>query len=227
MLVVVATAAADTQISREDKRVRDVSVCVLPFGSAEETRARFESLYERARVITATDKLEGCHLAVFPSEWLEDENAFANMRGEIERWVRAGGALLVFQPNPIADDEVTIELLGTWFRVHNWYEAADAAVKQIDHPIVANLKPRELSFPADRITAFDAKHWTAIVRGSKSRSASLIVGTFGKGRVAIDSDNPNGRDKSVGPEARHTDAFVRALVGWLVERKPARAASPP
>ena len=173
-------------------------------------------------MIDSTAKLASCHLALVASEWMNDASAFASALADLERWVRGGGSLIVFQPNPSDTNDVTIELLGTWFRVNNWYDAADGAVKEIDHPIVANLKESDLSFPADRITAFDAKQWTAIVRGSKSQSASLIVGTFGKGRVAIDSDNPNGRDASVGKTARHTDAFVRALVRWLVHRQPAR-----
>ena len=82
-----------------------------------------------------------------------------------------------------------------------------------DFKAAFGLGANELPYPADRITKA-SQEWRVLTRGVQSKAGSLAIAEIGRGRVAVDSDNPamSGRMQNL-PE--QSDRFLAQLIAWL------------
>jgi hypothetical protein len=203
------------------RRTGQLRVAVLTAGGTpQKCVARLKRVIPKAEVeaipIEVLHKgLRNFDLLVFPSEWTNKWNPILGRVDEIRRFIRRGGALLMFQPNPyrFANETLKVDLLPFTFTVNNRYSDNNTEIVT-RHPVVNGLEGADLPFPCDRITECDPP-WQVLVKGIPSGHASLIVARFGRGRVAVDADNHT-RDRE--RHRFHSDRFLLRLILWLTRR---------
>jgi hypothetical protein len=180
------------------------------------------SLGGDARVIEPIDssadytRFRAYDLVVACSNWAEHESPEILGRPEIyTRFVREGGGILMFQPNPYPLEILRIDLLPEWFIVANFYFDETTSLVDPNHPITRGLTNEDMPYPADRISNF-SETWTVLSRGDQSGSASLIVVDIGRGRAAVDSAH---HELGTGKGANNnSNALIRRLSLWLTHR---------
>lgn len=141
-------------------------------------------------------------------------------------YIKQGGGLLVFQPNPMDNYPEAIDkdfaaqglkklglsapkLLPQPATFYNWYNVEEARRTDAKHPITEGLQDSQMPFPADQIVDL-AKDYAVLARGTKSGSPSLAAGTFGEGRVVLIVCNVNG--DQVSRQERRSDVVARAIL---------------
>lgn len=174
-------------------------------------------------------ELEAYDLVVLLPEWTNMLPPLDRHAAAFHRFVRRGGGLVVFQPNPrrihpagarpspalrrcgIRDEFCTPKLLPLRATFHNQYVRSETvAVERGTHPIVAGLSGWDMPFPSDRL--FDLHEaYVVLARGERSRSASLATATFGDGRIVLFPDNLRGNQASRRAPAA---AAVRRALLW-------------
>jgi len=157
---------------------------------------------------------------VLPSGWAQHQwkTIWARASG-YQKYVEAGGGLLIFQPNPhgFPGNAVTVDLAGAPFTVANSYHD-HCVIPVAPHPVLCGLHPSELPYPADRITDF-GQNWKLLTRGAETGHGSLMVMKSGQGRAAVDSDNNTARHMvEQRQRVSHSDELLRRLVLWLARR---------
>ena len=75
-----------------------------------------------------------------------------------------------------------------------------------NHYITSGLSPNEMPGPADQITAMDAAYHT-LVEGAVTHYPSLIIATYGQGRILVQLDNPASTSLS--------DEVYRRMINWV------------
>jgi hypothetical protein len=155
-------------------------------------------------------ELEAYRVVVLPPQWTEmlpkvDEHAAA-----FHRYVKRGGGLVVFQPNPmvvyppgaspspalaargITTEFCTVKLLPLAVTFYNRYDKDETPVRAATpHPLIDGLEDDHMPFPADQLYDLDAA-WVVLARGSRSNSPSLAAAKVGDGRVVLIADNVDG-----------------------------------
>src|SRR5688500_377275 len=134
-----------------------ITVCVATAGDVDVLESRLAPLVsEVRRVMPGTDSLEGCDVLAVGSGWAElGDGSWKRMEPQLptlDAFVRAGGGLLVFQPNPHAhnkDDSLTIPLMGAPIRFENWYRSGEDVRPVREHPLTVGFEGG-LPWPADR-----------------------------------------------------------------------------
>lgn len=150
-------------------------------------------------------------LVVVCSNWAENGSSDVLGRsGLYTEYVRDGGGLLLFQPNPFPLQSERIDLLPEWFVVATFYNDTTVSIVAPDHPVTRGLTATDMPYPADRITEF-SPGWTELARGDQSGDGSLIVADIGRGRAALDASHHL-------RTAGDTDALIRRLGLWLTHR---------
>jgi hypothetical protein len=218
-LALAALLHADVSSGGEPFRKLSIAV-VASGGSPESCVARMKRIFPDAAVTQIAPEsgwadLRHYALVALPSEWTMHWKQISARRADYTRYVRGGGGLLLFQPNPhrFRDEQLQVDLLPAPFTVHNQYH--DNGVERVGEPaLLKGLGERDLPYPCDRILEWDPP-WTLLARGTQSQNGSLIVARFGRGRAAVDSDH-HGRDSN--SSGFHSDEFLRRLVGWLTRR---------
>ena len=197
------------------------AVCVVAAGDSDRAVERLTPLAESVRVADLSAGIDGCDIVVLPSGWAEiGDSSWKKVSPHLpalEAFVRAGGGLLVFQPNPSVQDKLTVEIVGASITFDNWYRSGEPVRAVREHELTTGFDGG-LPWPADRITTFDPA-WTSLVRGTQSEDVSLLAGEFDCGRAVVDTDNP-GLKSSLdgGPStgrSNHSDAFLRKVLEWL------------
>jgi len=196
------------------------TVCVVSAGSSDDAVRRLTPLAESVRVVQA-GKIEGCAIVVLASGWAEiGDSSWKKVSPHLaayDAFVREGGGLLVFQPNPSAQGTLTVELVGAPVTFENWYRGGENVRIVREHVLTTGFEGG-LPWPADRITTFSAP-WTSLVRGRESEDVSLLAGEFDCGRAVVDTDNPALKSRLDGGPSNgrnnHSDAFLRNVLAWL------------
>lgn len=159
-------------------------------------------------------ELEAYRVVVLLSEWagmLPQLDAHAEA---FHRYVKRGGGLVVFQPNPMAvyppgarppealrghdirPEHCTPKLLPLRATFYNWYVKGEGvAVARPDHPIVAGLTGCDMPFASDRVFDVHAD-WCVLARGEQNGSASLAAARWGDGRIVLLPDSLTGNQAS-------------------------------
>lgn len=196
------------------------SVCVVLAGAHADATRRLEPLAGSVRLVELPERLDGCEVVVLGSGWAQiGDGSWEWMEPQLpalERFVRGGGGLLVFQPNPHGhpEERLTIDLVGAPVTFENWYRGGEDVRTVRAHALTSGFEGG-LPWPADRITTFDPR-WTSLVRGRSSEDVSLLAGEFGCGRAVVDTDNPALTPGS-NAKSHHSDDFLRAVLSWLRE----------
>jgi len=124
-------------------------------------------------------------------------------------YVRDGGSLLVCQPNI----DGTVTFLPYPITFINWYEKADSVAPAVpEHPIIADISPVHLPYPADRVKDVDKRYLT-LTRGTVSKSPSLLITRHAKGRIVICTANET--DVTDRP---YPDKLLVRMVEWLAAK---------
>jgi hypothetical protein len=186
--------------------------CVARFVDSLGADARVETIDAASDYATfrAHDLIVAC------SNWAELSRQDVLGRPELyTQYVREGGGLLMFQPNPYPLESMRIDLLPEWFVVANFYTDDTVSLIEPNHPVTQGLTNADMPYPADRITAF-SDAWTELSRGDQSGDASLIVVDIGRGRAAVDGAH---HEFGVGKGAsNNSNALIRRLSLWLTHR---------
>jgi hypothetical protein len=162
---------------------------------------------ERIPIASIDDRLARYDLVVLCSDWAEyDWATIPAHAAAFTRYVNGGGGFLMYQPNLTT----RVDLLSAWYTVDFLYTDTSKSIVA-DHPVVCDLDPTEVPYPADRIVDF-APEWTALVRGDQSGAASLLVAELGAGRAAVDSGHNS--KSALRPES---DRFLERLGRWLMK----------
>jgi hypothetical protein len=130
-------------------------------------------------------------------------------------YVKGGGGLLIFQPNPLfaLPEGGRITLLPAWFDVEASY-IIESVVIVADHPLTSGFVAADMPYPFDRIVD-TAPEWLILARGATSGAGSLAALELGRGRAAVDTDNHTDNDSHPG---FHSQRFVARLLQWLARR---------
>lgn len=160
---------------------------------------------------------------VLPSNWTELQDqykAFQEAAPRFHKFIKKGGGLVVCQPNPYQHIESTCspDLLPYPMTFYNWYDEGDAQRVNATHAhyITEDLKANDLPFPADKVLKWDERY-KVLALGAKSESPSLLVCTFGKGRVVVQTGNESPTSKNAFP-----NEVFRRMISWAAGCEPAR-----
>ncbi len=203
------------------KKTGPIKIAVVQAGDSHATCVqRLErALGVKVDTIPVDSKIEILRkydVVVFGSSWAQcNWKEISERRQDYAEFVRRGGGVLMFQPNPhqFPNDELEIDLLPATYRVNNWYN--DSGVKREGaHPITEKLADRDMPYPADRIIEH-SREWKVLARGTDSGGASLIVARIGRGRAAVDADH---HLRDVPSSQWHSNELLRRLVTWLAGR---------
>lgn len=220
-ILALLAVGAQADVSAHRLLPREFRIAVVKAGgSPQQCADRMKRVAPQADVTliepgSDLKELRRFSLVVLPSEWTNDWKTISDRREAYAQFVRSGGGLLLFQPNPFGfkNESLCVDLLPATFTVQNRY--SDSSVKIVsDHVLVRGLGVKDMPYPCDRITECD-REWTVLARGEQSGDASLLVARFGSGRAAVDADHPNRDSDTTG---FHSDAFLRRLVLWLSNR---------
>lgn len=109
-------------------------------------------------------------------------------------YVHEGGALFIDQPNPYQQPggQVTPNILPYPMTFVSSYDLRDfpPVVVNPNHEITRGLPPQTLPFSADQITVI-APEYEVLARGAVSYSPSLVVATYGRGRILVQAAHPS------------------------------------
>jgi hypothetical protein len=189
----------------------DVTACSQRFVDAFGDDAHVEPVDSNADypVFHAHDLVVAC------SNWAELGRQDILGRSDLyTRYVRDGGGLFLFQPNPYPLDSERIDLLPEWFVVATFYSDHTVSIVDPNHPVTRGLSASDMPYPADRITDF-SNGWTELAKGDQSGDGSLIVADIGLGRAALDASH---HLRIAGGGMNDSDALVRRLGLWLTHR---------
>ncbi len=144
-------------------------------------------------------------------EWTLMLAALDDYADELAGYVRRGGGLVAFQPNPLCvypdgakppkalaqrgiDSEyctpAALPLTATFYNRYLKYETV-ANVASKKHAITFDLTAEQMPYPTDQLFDLD-RHYKVLARGNSSGSPSLAAGTCGKGRIVLIADNVHG-----------------------------------
>lgn len=159
----------------------------------------------------ALARLADYKAAILLPEWSIMLPALDGRADAIRAYVRRGGGLVVFQPNPLvvhpagakpptalAERDIDTEyctpaLLGVPATFYNRYRKFEGvrnlAAKR--HAITFGLSDEQMPYPADQIVSID-RQYTVLARGASSGSPSLAATAFGDGRIVLIADNAGG-----------------------------------
>ncbi|HET6427308.1 MAG TPA: right-handed parallel beta-helix repeat-containing protein [Phycisphaerae bacterium] len=174
--------------------------------------------------------LSGLDVVVLPEAWaagIRQVDAHARVFHE---YVRSGGGLVVFQPNPpfphppkaprpkgypanMPDPYCICTPAALPYPVTFWggYRDGDpVAGVDSEHPISRGLSDPLMPFPADETFEMD-KRWRILARGLRTGSASLAAATFGRGRIVIVGASLR---TPYGPSHLPSDVVVRRSLLW-------------
>lgn len=163
------------------------------------------------------------HVVVLPTQWAEARDqyrAFQDSAPRLHDFVKKGGGLVVCQPNPFQHEGsiCSPHLLPYPMTFHNWYDEDDAQRVNATHAhyITEDIKADDLPFPADKVLKWDERY-KILALGARSKSPSLLVCTFGKGRVVVQTGNEN-------PESKNpfTDKVFGRMIIWAASKEPNR-----
>jgi hypothetical protein len=162
-------------------------------------------------------------VVLLPSCWAENQGqyqAFQQAAPQFHDFVKQGGGLVVCQPNPHRhpEESCTPALLPYPMTFYNWYDEKDTQRVNATHAhyITEDLQAKDLPFPADKVVKWD-KQYKILALGARSESPSLLVCTFAKGRVVVQTGNELRRSISAFP-----DEVFRRMIIWAAGREPAR-----
>ncbi len=167
------------------------------------------------------DNLDTFDLIFLATQWAENpqtHDAFARHAPAIHAYLRAGGAMLVSQPNPSQHPGATVisPILPYPVKFHNDYDIADSKNRVLldgTHPVTQGFAAAAMPFPADQMTEVDERY-TVLAKGGASGSPSLLVTTLGRGRVLVQTANES--DAASDPLS---DAIVKRMLAWCAGRE--------
>lgn len=167
--------------------------------------------YDVLRPDQGKPALDDYHVLILMPEWtllLPDLDAYADA---FASYVRRGGGLVVFQPNPLcvyppgakppkalAHCEIEQEyctpkvlpLQATFYNRYVQYEAI-LNVAGKSHPITCGLSNENMPYTTDRVFDLD-RRYKVLARGDSSDSPALAAGVLGRGRIVLIADNVHG-----------------------------------
>ena len=131
-------------------------------------------------------------------------------------YVKEGGGLFVDQPNPAGQpgEQVTPGLLPYPITFTNVYDRRDwpPVIVKANHEITQSLKPEEMPGPGDRITGLAAQY-EILVRGAYLSRPSLVVTTYGRGRVLVQTANASLQSANPISNAAYT-----RMIEWVAKK---------
>jgi hypothetical protein len=131
------------------------------------------------------------------------------------RFVQRGGGLLASQPNPGTAQTSTPTLLPFPITFHYLYDAQKPARVNLahDHFITEDLAERDLPFPHDLMVKVDPRY-RILARQKSTGSPSLVVCTYGDGRVVVQTNN-----ETYGATIELPDETLRRMIIWAAGRE--------
>ena len=159
----------------------------------------------------ALARLDDYPAALLLPEWTLMLPALDDHAKAIAAFVKRGGGLVVFQPNPlvvypagakpppalakrgIKTEYCTPALLGLPATFYNRYERCEGVrnVAGESHAITEGLSDEQMPYPADQIVSLDDRY-AVLARGASSGSPSLAAAAWGDGRIVLIADNVGG-----------------------------------
>ncbi len=208
-----AAAAGRADVSSE-KALSRIKIGILtPAPGADDRLKRLNSQWQVVPVPgEMLDRLPAIDVLVLSSCWT---NIGDDAMKSIDRFVRRGGGVIIFQPN--IDGEVRLGDLS--FVVQNQYDHEPEAMLEGDPAILRGIRKEDLPYPCDKVVKFDER-FRVLVRGQKSRSPSLMIARLGKGRVVACTENDAILDRrNASVKTFHMgDECYRRLVLWAAGR---------
>jgi hypothetical protein len=194
--------------------------------------ARFRLLGYSVAIAPVFDLKQGdlsAHQVVFlPTAWANSAQTYSAFQEKAPLFldfVKAGGGLIVGQPNPFEQPGkiCTPKLLPYPITFYCMYEESDSQRINLTqrHYITEDLPPDALPFPADQMREIDRKNYQVLVMGARSESPSLAVTEWGQGRVVVITANENPASK-----VPFSDELLRRIVTWAAGREPERFKRP-
>lgn len=217
--VATGVPAVDTASTRTSA---SISIGMLETGDYAAPYARLQSLCLEPTLVSPDadlDTLRQYDLLYLPVQWAQKDvgdYATVDARADAYRtYVHDGGMLFVDQPNPYqqAGERITPDLLPYPVTFYNAMDAGDypPTVVNSNHPVTRGVPAEDLPFPADQMLDVDARY-EVLVQGASSGAPSLIVVTYGAGRVLIQTAHP-GKSELIGHPIG-SRAYMQMLA-WL------------
>lgn len=194
-------------------------------GSLPAKLGRLDVKYDVLALGRGGPALDDYQVLVLMPEWtllLPALDAYAEV---FAGYVRRGGGLVVFQPNPlrvypagakapkalaargIEHEHCTpgmLPLKATFYNRYMQYETVRNVAGK-GHPITYDLTDEQMPYPADQLFSLD-RRYTVLARGATSGSPSLAAGVLARGRIVLIADNVFGTT----PARRRAPATVVA-----------------
>lgn len=172
---------------------------------------RFEVKYDVLSLSRGKPVLDGYQALVLLPEWTLLLPALDAYAEAFAGYVRHGGGLVVFQPNPLRayppgakppkalaergiDSEYCtpglLPLKATFYNRYVQYEAVRNVAGK-SHPITFDLTDEQMPYTTDQVFGLD-RRYKVLARGESTCSPSLAAGVLGQGRIVLIADNVQG-----------------------------------
>jgi len=146
-----------------------------------------------------------------PIGWAFQNHLIENRAMQYQRFVEDGGGLIVEQPNyagALSPELLPYEITFKTMR----YDPDEWPPRIVsEHEIIKNISVSELPGPGSLISAWD-DNWTVITNSSKSNSPTLLVTSYGNGRIAVLSTSVS---KNSSVRYQVGDNFIKSLITWV------------
>jgi hypothetical protein len=209
---------------REQKQAKDRPIRIL----VADTSARDSAIATRLRKLkfdvlaVAWDKVDPDHakdidLIFLATQW-GNQLAYEQLeprKDAFHRFVQRGGGLLASQPNPGSSQTCTPTLLPFPITFHYLYDKKDPIRVNLahDHFITEDLAEHDLPFPHDTMVKVDARY-RVLAKQKSTGSPSLVVCTYGDGRVVVQTNN-----ETYGATIELPDETLRRMIIWAAGRE--------
>lgn len=146
-----------------------------------------------------------------PIGWAFQKDLIEGRALQYQRFVEEGGGLVVEQPNYAGT--FTPELLPYKVTFKTFVYDPDEWPPRIltEHEILNGISLSELPGPGNQMTAKD-DNWVIITTSAKSNYPTLVVGSYGKGRIVVMSTSVSKNSLVRYPIG---DNFIKKFISWV------------